>query len=96
VTKARSPLFEIAFVLVHFNHIASIIVNADHGISTQELDRRSEQRLLRRVDSSIRYTADFLPLTINASAGKRIVPLTKHFRAQTSSATSKSQMVAYG
>src|SRR6266480_2728543 len=42
-------------------------------------DGRSGQRLLRGADSSIRYTAGFLPLTINASAGKLIVPLTKYF-----------------
>ena len=29
---ARSPLFEIARLLVCFNHFASFIVNADHGI----------------------------------------------------------------
>jgi hypothetical protein len=28
----RSPLFELARVLVSFDHIASIIVNANHGI----------------------------------------------------------------
>jgi hypothetical protein len=27
-----SPFFEIAFVLVRFNHVARSIVNADHGI----------------------------------------------------------------
>jgi hypothetical protein len=29
---SRSPFFELARVLVRFNHIASRIVNADHGI----------------------------------------------------------------
>jgi hypothetical protein len=33
-------------VLVRFDHVARIIVNADHGRSTQGLDRRSGQRLL--------------------------------------------------
>jgi hypothetical protein len=28
----RSPLFELARVFVRINHIASIIVNANHGI----------------------------------------------------------------
>jgi hypothetical protein len=28
----NSPLFEIAFVLVRFNHIARSIVNPNHGI----------------------------------------------------------------
>jgi hypothetical protein len=28
----RSPLFEIAHVLVRFDHVASFIVNADHNI----------------------------------------------------------------
>jgi hypothetical protein len=28
----RSPLFEIALVLVRLNHVASDIINADHGI----------------------------------------------------------------
>jgi hypothetical protein len=27
-----SPLFEIALVLVRFDHVASVIINADHGI----------------------------------------------------------------
>ena len=42
-----------------------------------------------RVDSkgrSIRYTAAFLPLTINASAGKLIVPLAKYLRAASATA----------
>jgi hypothetical protein len=30
--KKTSPLFELARVLVRFNHIASVIVNANHGI----------------------------------------------------------------
>jgi hypothetical protein len=29
----RPPLFEIALVLVRFDHVASIIVNANQGIS---------------------------------------------------------------
>jgi len=29
---ARSPTFELALVLVRFDHIASVILNADHGI----------------------------------------------------------------
>jgi len=29
---SRSRLFEIAFVLVHPDEVANIIVNADHGI----------------------------------------------------------------
>jgi hypothetical protein len=32
MTGAYSPLFEIALVLVRFNHVASFIVNADQGI----------------------------------------------------------------
>jgi hypothetical protein len=36
--------------------------------------RRDGQRLLRRPDSPIRYTAAFLPLTINASAGNSLFP----------------------
>jgi hypothetical protein len=28
----RSPVFEIAFVLVRLNHVASVIVNADRSI----------------------------------------------------------------
>jgi len=31
-SQARSPLFEIAFVLVRFDHVASSHVNADHSI----------------------------------------------------------------
>ena len=30
--KARSPLLEIAVVLVRFDHVASVIVNADYRI----------------------------------------------------------------
>jgi len=30
--KARSPLLEIAVVLVRPDHIASVIVNADHSL----------------------------------------------------------------
>jgi hypothetical protein len=30
--QQRSPLFEIARVLVCLDHVASVIVNADHGI----------------------------------------------------------------
>jgi hypothetical protein len=29
---ASSPLFEIAFVLVRFDHVASLIVNANHSV----------------------------------------------------------------
>jgi hypothetical protein len=32
VLLQRSPLFEIALVLVRLDHVASVIVNADHGI----------------------------------------------------------------
>jgi len=28
----HSPLFEIALVLVRFDHVASLIVNPDHGV----------------------------------------------------------------
>jgi hypothetical protein len=31
--RKASPLFEIARVLVRFDHVASAIVNADHSIS---------------------------------------------------------------
>jgi hypothetical protein len=30
--KRTLPLFEIAFVLVPFNHAASVIINTDHSI----------------------------------------------------------------
>jgi hypothetical protein len=30
--QARSPLFEIALVLVGFDHVASYIINADYGV----------------------------------------------------------------
>jgi len=30
--QPRSPLFEIALVLVRFDHVASVIVNANHSI----------------------------------------------------------------
>jgi hypothetical protein len=30
--RKASPLFELALVLVRFDHIASIIVDANHGI----------------------------------------------------------------
>jgi hypothetical protein len=30
--SSASPLFEIALVFVRFDHVASIIVNADHSI----------------------------------------------------------------
>ena len=36
--------------------------------------------------SSIRYAADFLPLTINACAGKLIVPLSKYLHAASATA----------
>jgi hypothetical protein len=39
-----------------------------------------------RLVPSIRYTPDFLPLTISASAGKLIVPLTKYLRAASATA----------
>jgi len=32
VLRERLPLFEIALVLVRLDHIASIIVNADHSV----------------------------------------------------------------
>jgi hypothetical protein len=32
MTKANSPLFEIASVLVRLDHVARSIVNADHSI----------------------------------------------------------------
>jgi hypothetical protein len=31
-----SPLFELAFVLVRFDRVASTIVNADHGITAMQ------------------------------------------------------------
>jgi len=43
---ANSRLYEIALVLVLLDHIASFIVNVNHSISTQGLDRRDGQRLL--------------------------------------------------
>jgi hypothetical protein len=48
VAKAKNyqNSFELARVLVRFDHVARIIVNADHGRSTQGLGRRSGQRLL--------------------------------------------------
>jgi hypothetical protein len=30
--RDRSPLFEITFVLVRFDHIASLIVSANHSV----------------------------------------------------------------
>ena len=36
ITDNRSPLFEIARVLVRFDHVASVIVNAHHGIMHSE------------------------------------------------------------
>ena len=32
VVRANSSLFEIAFVLVRLDHIASLIVNANHSV----------------------------------------------------------------
>ena len=32
-----SPLFEIAFVLVRFDHLVSLIVNTNHGIATENV-----------------------------------------------------------
>jgi hypothetical protein len=32
VTSHALPLFEIARVLVRFNHVASYVVNANHGV----------------------------------------------------------------
>jgi hypothetical protein len=32
MTERGSPLFEIASVLVRFDHVASFIVNADYGV----------------------------------------------------------------
>jgi hypothetical protein len=32
VFALRSPLFELALVLVRFDHVASRIINVDHGI----------------------------------------------------------------
>ena len=37
-TKASLPLFEIALVLVRLDHIASAIVNANHGIIALEIE----------------------------------------------------------
>jgi hypothetical protein len=31
-TRQRSPLFEIALVFLRLDHVASIIINANHGI----------------------------------------------------------------
>jgi len=31
-TRKNAPLFEVALVLVRFNQVASVIVNANHGI----------------------------------------------------------------
>src|SRR5947199_9134743 len=56
----------------------------------QEAVRQHDFRVVQsRVDkyrSSICYAADFLPLTINASAGKLIVPLAKYLRAASATA----------
>jgi hypothetical protein len=49
-----------------------------HRATYQALPRRSGQTLQRGVDSSIRYTADLLPLTIDSSAEKLILSLTKY------------------
>jgi hypothetical protein len=36
--KANSPLFEIARVLVRFDHVAGRIVNANHGIIALQIE----------------------------------------------------------
>ena len=48
-----------------------------NGSGRSALSRWTYHRLV----PSIRYAGDFLPLIINASAGKLIVPLTKYLRA---------------
>jgi hypothetical protein len=40
----NSPLFELARVLVRPNHIARIIVNADHSIIALEIEQRNIER----------------------------------------------------
>jgi hypothetical protein len=35
--QARLPLFEIACVLARFDHIASSIVSANHGVTSQQV-----------------------------------------------------------
>jgi predicted trehalose synthase len=62
--RKASPLFEIARVLVRFDHVASFIVNANHSITAFDSCRRTEQRrrymkrdrhdLLRTFDASFR------------------------------------------
>jgi hypothetical protein len=32
IARMASPLFEIAFVLLRFDHVASVMVNANHGM----------------------------------------------------------------
>jgi hypothetical protein len=41
-TRDRAPLFEIASVLVRFDHVARFIVNANHGITAFDSCRRTE------------------------------------------------------
>jgi hypothetical protein len=36
--NANLPLFEIASVLLRLNHVASLIVNADHGIIALQVE----------------------------------------------------------
>jgi hypothetical protein len=40
--QARSWLFEIALVLVRFDHDARVIVNANHGIIALEIERAED------------------------------------------------------
>jgi hypothetical protein len=39
---STSPLFEIARVLVRFDHDARVIVNANHGIIALEIERAED------------------------------------------------------
>ena len=75
---------EIALVLVCCNHVASI-VNANHSMMRPAAVHRIADCGLT-VGVAVPYTADFLPLTISASAGKFIVPLTKYLRAASATA----------
>src|SRR5215831_7715019 len=42
------PLFEIALVFVRFDHVANVIVNADHSIMCVSDERSSTRKLGRR------------------------------------------------
>ena len=60
MTKASSPLFELALVLLHLDHVACVIVNADHGVV--RADEKLTAFLETGIDDSGNVTrlADFI------------------------------------